>query len=137
MKYLKVASIAFFDSNNHVLLNQRRDASDSKTEIWEIIGGGIENGELPMEAIKREIKEELNYMIDEVQDNLSFVKKINMANAKFEAEVHFFKAAFPGIHRFKSSSEVNISDLKLFSVDNALQLNLLPICREILLSLQN
>jgi 8-oxo-dGTP diphosphatase len=56
----KGASIIFINSENKVLLFLR----DHKKEIpfpncWDILGGGVEDGESPQETIKREIFEEI------------------------------------------------------------------------------
>ncbi len=71
-----------------------------------------------------EIKEELGYKIDEERDDLKFVDD-------FE-EAYLFTAKFPGFENFSGSNEVKVSDLKLFSVNEALKLNLLPVARKIL-----
>jgi 8-oxo-dGTP diphosphatase len=54
------AGILLLNSNNQILLLLR----DNKTEIpfpgmWDIPGGGVEEGELPEEAVRREMIEEL------------------------------------------------------------------------------
>jgi len=42
-----------FDDRCHVLLCHRRDM-----DLWNLPGGGVESGELPTEAVVREVKEE-------------------------------------------------------------------------------
>ncbi len=42
-----------FDEQNRVLLSHRRDY-----DVWNLPGGGVESGELPTEAVIREVKEE-------------------------------------------------------------------------------
>ena len=42
-----------FDEQSRVLLCHRRDL-----DVWNLPGGGVENGELPTEAVIREVKEE-------------------------------------------------------------------------------
>jgi ADP-ribose pyrophosphatase YjhB (NUDIX family) len=42
-----------FDDQDRVLLCHRRDL-----DVWNLPGGGVESGELPTEAIIREVKEE-------------------------------------------------------------------------------
>ena len=124
MKKLKVALVLFRDEEGNVLLNHRYDHQQAVEDVWEIIGGGIEDNEQPIDAIKREIKEELGYKIDEEKDDLKFVEKFD--------DVHIFKAIFPGIENFFGSDEIKVSDLKLFTINEALKLNLLPIARKIL-----
>lgn len=60
-KNIEVALLAFID-NNKVLLNRRADAD---TEMWEFIGGGVEDGETPQDAIQREILEEVGYPVSQ------------------------------------------------------------------------
>lgn len=131
MKKLNVALLAFFDEEGRILLNRRNDSAE---ELWEIIGGGIEENEEPFDAIRREILEELNYSIDNKNDDLVFVDSFNIENDMFSADVHFFKARFPGLHKFSSSDETFISDLKLYTIEEALTLPLLPMTRRILQS---
>ena len=42
-----------FDDQGRVLLCHRRDL-----DVWNLPGGGLESGELPTEAVLREVKEE-------------------------------------------------------------------------------
>lgn len=64
---MNVALIAFIDVDKKILLNRRADAA---SEMWEFIGGGIEAGETALEAIKREVMEEVGYSLSEESDNL-------------------------------------------------------------------
>ena len=132
VKKMKVCFLAFYDDRGHILLNHRKDGLKEDEDYWEIMGGSIEQGELPVEAIKREIKEELNYEVSEVKDNLSFVEQFQLSDRNIQFEVYYYKAIFPGLHELSDSDEVFISDLKTFSLEEALSLNLLPICRYIL-----
>lgn len=124
MKNLRVALVLFCDEKGNVLLNHRYDHQQAVEDVWEIVGGGIEENELPIDAIKREIKEELGYKIDDEKDCLIFIND-------FE-EAYLFTAKFPGFENFSGSDEVKVIDLKLFSINEALKLNLLPIARKIL-----
>lgn len=124
MKKLKVSLLLFYDCEGKILLNHRRDNLHENEDVREIIGGGIDQGESPSDAIKREIYEELGYIIDETKDNLKFVQKFG--------DVSLFKAKFPEFQSFSDTNEVKLSDLKLFSVKEALALKLLPMTRKIL-----
>ncbi len=58
----KIAAIIFENDKGEILLCMR----DNKPGIpfprhWDLIGGHIEEGETPKEALVREVKEELNY----------------------------------------------------------------------------
>lgn len=136
MKHLKISLFTFYDEAGNILLNHRYDHQQAVEDVWELMGGGIDGDEQPIDTIKREIAEELNYKIDEEKDRLVLVRKFEIEKPNFTAEVYFFKAKFPGFDRFSDSDEVKVSDLKLLPVKTALTLPLLPICREILLTLE-
>lgn len=58
----KIAAIIFENDQGELLLYLR----DNKPGIpfpqhWDLIGGHVEKGETPLQALKREVKEELNY----------------------------------------------------------------------------
>lgn len=67
-----IAAIILENDNGELLLYLR----DNKPEIpfpnhWDLIGGHVEDGETPEEALVREVKEELGYDLEEY----SFFKK--------------------------------------------------------------
>ena len=55
---LVVKSIIFNKDYNRILLMQRSKDDTIGANTWEGVGGNIEYGEIPEEAIKREIREE-------------------------------------------------------------------------------
>ena len=124
LKHLRVSLLLFYDDSGNILLNHRKDHQQAVEEVWEIIGGGIEENENPSDTIKREIYEELGYKIDEIKDDLKFLRKLGVA--------YLFKAKFPGFQSFSDTNEVKVADLKLFSIKDTLKLKLLPISRKIL-----
>lgn len=125
----KVALIVFVDQNGDILLNKR---ADSKTEAWELIGGGINKGESAEKAIKREVYEELVYKIDAEKDALALLDQFDYSDSRLIAQVSVFRATYPGIENFSDSDEVFAKDLKLFPVQTATKLNLLPITKIVL-----
>ena len=122
-----VALIAFRDGDK-ILLNRRADTNGT---MWEFIGGGIEAGETPHEAIRREIVEEVNYALS-TDDDLQFVDELRITYGDAQAAVYCFTAQLPGLDKFSDSDEVFVRDLALFSRDEALELELLPMTRMIL-----
>ena len=60
-----VSVCILYTSSGHILLQHRTDDAFRLPGYWAFFGGGIEEGENPTEALKREIREELSY---EVQD---------------------------------------------------------------------
>lgn len=126
---MNVALIAFIDVDKKILLNRR---ADTASEMWEFIGGGIEAGETALEAIKREVMEEVGYNLSEKSDNLQFIESFNFKNERIIAQVHLFTALHPGIEHFSDSNETRVEDLHLFTVSEAHQLVLLPMSLVIL-----
>ena len=124
---IRVALIAFRDGDK-ILLNRRADTNGT---MWEFIGGGIEAGETPHEAIRREIAEEVNYTLS-TDDSLQFVDELRITYGDAQAAVYCFTAQLPGLDKFSDSDEVFVRDLALFSRDEALKLKLLPMTRMIL-----
>ena len=136
MKKLKVAVLAFFDENQKILLGRRPSLESEIGDFWELVGGGIEEDEDSLVAIKREILEELFYELGE-SDNLNFIEEIHFENGEYNFEVHLYKANFPGLENFSDSDEVKVTNLKLFSLTEALELPLLPIAKTILTLISN
>ena len=56
---LLVAAAALVDTSNRVLIAQR-PKNKSMAGLWEFPGGKVETGETPEEALRRELREELN-----------------------------------------------------------------------------
>lgn len=122
-----VSLIAFRDGDK-ILLNRRADTGGT---MWEFIGGGIEVGETPHEAIRREIAEEVNYTLS-TDDSLQFVDELRITYGDVQTTVYCFTAQLPGLDKFSDSDEVFVRDLALFSRDEALELELLPMTRKLL-----
>lgn len=59
-----IVGALIFSNDGHVLLGKNRSGG-AYDGFWTIPGGGIEEGETPVEAIKREVKEEVGLDIDE------------------------------------------------------------------------
>ena len=58
MKIVLVVAVVLVDRDGRILLSQR-PSNKSMSGLWEFPGGKVESGELPEEALIRELKEEL------------------------------------------------------------------------------
>ncbi|HKU50866.1 MAG TPA: NUDIX domain-containing protein [Nitrospira sp.] len=80
-----VSVLILYTSAGHILLQHRTDDAFRLPGYWAFFGGGIEQGENPTEALTREIREELSYLVqnpklllaqkvrDEENDNTKYV----------------------------------------------------------------
>lgn len=59
-----VVAAVITNRRGEVLIARRSNISDGRQTIWEFPGGKVEPGENPVEALIREIREELNLEID-------------------------------------------------------------------------
>ncbi len=59
----KVALMILYDSEKRFLLQCRTDDAKYLPGYWALFGGRIEEGETPEQAVRREIFEELHYMV--------------------------------------------------------------------------
>ncbi len=61
MKHRDVAVILLYNQDKQVLLQHRAETAKRNPGFWAFFGGGIEQGETPLETIIRETQEELGY----------------------------------------------------------------------------
>lgn len=59
----EVAVILLYDKEKRILLQHRSDDAKKLPGYWTFFGGGIKSGETPLEAVKREAQEELEYSL--------------------------------------------------------------------------
>ena len=58
-----VSVLILYTLTGHILLQHRTDDAFRLPGYWAFFGGGIEQGENPTEALKREILEELSHLV--------------------------------------------------------------------------
>lgn len=116
-KWLGAALILFFTPDGKILLEDRAGKNKSYEE-WTFFGGGIEIGETPEDALKREIKEELSF---DLKDLNLFTKYLGRANTPDEAYIYVFLAPFPGFDKIKQNDS---GKPVLFSLEEARRLRL-------------
>lgn len=78
----KAAKIILINKDNQLLMQLRDNIPTiSHPNSWSFIGGGIEEGESPEEALKREIKEEIPGC--DIK-NIAFLDKLYTPDTKFK-----------------------------------------------------
>jgi mutator protein MutT len=100
METCKISIILFYDKNGNVLIQDRKDFDVKRFgEEYGFFGGKIKKGESPEEALKREIREELNL---EVQD-YKFFKKYAQEFKEFDKVIErfVFIAPMPDVKNLK------------------------------------
>jgi 8-oxo-dGTP diphosphatase len=91
----KGSGIIIENENGEILLQLREDDVKEFPDHWVLLGGGCEQGETPVEVIKREIKEEINIDIGNFEyfgnfrfnnkyDQYFFYKKLNLDLSKIK-----------------------------------------------------
>ena len=81
----KIVLTGIIKCNNEYLIVQRSNTDDFLPGIWEFPGGNIEENETILEALKRELKEEIGYELDtnnekivhfydEIKDSLHYIE---------------------------------------------------------------
>jgi 8-oxo-dGTP diphosphatase len=70
---LNVTSNAILLKDKKVLIGKRLKSKKTYAGFWDVFGGHVENNETPEEAMKREVKEELN--IDVIEYKFFYLMK--------------------------------------------------------------
>ena len=108
----RVAVALIFNKQNKILIG-RRAKTEPLAGFWEFPGGKIESGETPQEALKRELKEELNV---ESEINEHFID-YTYPNGKFKLMTYYTKID-------ESTIEKRVhDDLRWVSVADALKVD--------------
>jgi len=120
-----VATILFYSSDKQVLLQDRVGISKCGEE-WGFFGGAIETGESPMQAIVREIREELSFNLTDFE----FFRMFSgvLPNGQ-KVTAHVFLAPLPSMRLFDQKEG---RAMKLFSFAQAARLGILDMDKKIL-----
>ncbi len=97
----KVASIILIKDNKILLQLRDNKPGISYPGFWGLIGGHIDDNENPIDAIKREVMEEINYKIK----GITFVSKLIHPE-----NIHCHEHE---IYLFKGNLDINLDQIKL------------------------
>ena len=122
-----VGIILIADSGK-VLLQYRDKNTRWNRDSWSEFGGQIEEGEMPKEAIRRELKEELGIELT----NLKFFKKYKLQRKKGIYEQFVFTASFNYSLENLKKRQKEGKDLALFTYEELKNLKTADYTREIL-----
>lgn len=96
MKHRPAARVICLDAAGRVLLLHWQDPHDG-SRLWEPPGGGIETGETPVGAARRELAEETGLDPAAVQDQWVPVERdVRWNGVRYGGTEHFFVARFDG-----------------------------------------
>ena len=99
---MRLTVYAIIYDNNKYLITRRIKAG---SDYWQFVGGGIEEGESPETALKREISEEISRTDFEIIKKLPFTSEGHkFQNDRYWKKVHFF------LVRMDSSKPINLDE---------------------------
>ena len=92
MKSIEVVAAVIFDEQGRIFATQR--GYGEWKDWWEFPGGKMESGETPQQALKREIREELDAEIEVGE----LLRTIDYDYPAFHLTMHCFKCKLSGSH---------------------------------------
>lgn len=127
MNKISCAGVIFITPDNKVLLEDRRRIK-KHGEHWSFFGGSVEAGETHEETMKREIREEIGYQIEDYKyfKKYTFIPK---NNPNLELTYHMYTAKAPNLSTLTVHSRGGIKE---FTFKQALRLRITEKDKEIL-----
>ncbi|MBD3355505.1 NUDIX domain-containing protein [Candidatus Woesearchaeota archaeon] len=120
-----VSVILLYDKEKRVLIQHRDDDAPTLPGYWAFFGGGIEEGESPVEALIRETYEELEYNIR--NPKLMIVQKFGCKYINGEKHVY--------IEEYDENQKLVLNegkDFKWVHIEDALELKMIKHDKEVL-----
>jgi len=111
----------FLEHKGEILLLHRLE-NKSDGNMWGLPAGKLENGETPIDAVQREMIEEINCSIH--KKDISYFKKVHVRYPEKDITFHMFHIKLNN----KLSIQINPEEHKdygWFTIENALQINLM------------
>ena len=112
-----VAIIILYDQDKKILLQHRAEDAERLPGYWAFFGGGIEVGETPEQAVKREALEELNYTLK----NPRLIMKQDFLSKDETNEKHVF------VEEFDPSKKITLGEGQNFGWFHLSEINKLKI----------
>lgn len=112
-----VAIIILYDQDKKILLQHRAEDAKRLPGYWAFFGGGIEAGETPEQAVKRETLEELNYTLK----NPRLIMKQDFLSKDETTEKHVF------VEKFDQSKKITLGEGQNFGWFHLSEINNLKI----------
>ncbi|NQV08518.1 NUDIX hydrolase [Candidatus Woesearchaeota archaeon] len=119
MPHRNVSEVILYTDDGKLLL-QDREGIAKFGEKYALFGGGIEDGETPREAMERELKEELNYEFEDLEEYKVLEFRIDENNTR---TYHIFQAKAPELDKIEV---LEGKEAKFFTFEEALKQNLFP-----------
>jgi 8-oxo-dGTP diphosphatase len=115
----ETAAILLYDRQGKILIKQRTLDAEHNPGCWSFFGGEVEKGESPLQAVKREAKEEMRVILKNPRLFLTSEHKY----PEYTDRMHVF------IQEFTKDMKVELHEghaKAWYSIKDALDLNLSP-----------
>lgn len=133
MEIRKVALLLPYNENLEILFQKRKKILKQHTKDYGFFGGKIEEGETVEQALAREIMEELEIDIKELED-LEFFKRFDLESKELDigAELNVFLCKLPKIEKQKCHEGEPI----IIKISESFDLNISPWDKQMLTEIQ-
>lgn len=125
-KWHKVVGIIIYDFNKKLLMQQRALNEVSDPGKWDISAAGhVNSGETEIEAVKRELSEEIGLNLEEnqIEPFMSYKKEVNnkIVNKKHLEDIYIAQIDAESINGFTIQNE-EVEQVKWFSINELKEL---------------
>lgn len=120
----EVALLIFYNQKEQILLQNRQTISKAGEE-WGFFGGALEGDETPEQALKREIKEEMNLNLAEIESPIEETR-MSYFNYKQNQQVKLRRHIFVKEYNNEKFEVLEGVGAKWFDLNSAKKLRLVP-----------